>query len=67
MKREPSCATIRVENGRAICPRCGARLPGIFHTGCRVEGLTLRCKMCRSDIEIQVNNSDQRPRASGVR
>ena len=66
MKTPTRCDTIRIENGRGICPRCGGKLPGVFSPGCRVEGLILRCRKCRDEIEIQVNTSDQRPKASSV-
>lgn len=66
MKKQSPCDTIRVVNKRAICPRCGHRLPGVFYPGCVVKGLTLQCKSCRTKIRIHIDNSDPRPRASSV-
>ena len=52
--------TIRVVNRRAICPRCGGKLPGVFNPGCTVQGLILLCKSCRAEIEIKIPaTSDQ--------
>ena len=60
MKSHPRHGTIRIVNRRAICPRCGGKLPGVFAPGCAVRGLTLRCKTCRTEIEIDIPaTSDQ--------
>lgn len=54
MKTGSGCGMIRIEQRRAICPRCGGKLPGIFRPGCTVQGLTLRCKFCHAEIEIEI-------------
>lgn len=64
MKKFSSCDTIKIENSRAICPACGNKLPGFYHPGYHVNGLSVRCKKCRQIIEINVR--DQRPTESSV-
>lgn len=66
MKKYPAYGKIRIENKRAICPRCGAKLPGEYYTGCVVKGMAIQCKHCRTKIRIHIDNSDQRPKASSV-
>lgn len=55
---------IRIERNRAICPRCGHKLPGVFHPGCVVKGLTLQCRRCRTKVRIHIEAT--RDRASSV-
>lgn len=54
MKKRSACGMIRIDQRRAICPRCGGKLPGVFRPGCVVQGLTLRCKYCHAEIEIRI-------------
>lgn len=47
LQTRPRCDTIRVINGRAVCPICGGLTAQRILPGTRVQQLPLYCKRCR--------------------